>query len=226
MRRTPTYVRVVMHVRTEVKHDPKNNGHGTAREPLSPVGRGCRDTASPSKWPEGLVAFSSSQRLVGRAPPACHVARSSRVRLTISSKPVGIPRGTTRSTAPCRDRVPRHPRCRFPLRGAHRGVWKLSRAILDTESLAYCPVVRLELALLHKIGRISATADEILGALAAEQAVLPAEDPMTSVVGQPVVLTWTRDPFDRMIVAHAALREATLLSRDRQILKHYARAVW
>ena len=38
--------------------------------------------------------------------------------------------------------------------------------------------------------------------------------------------SWTRDPFDRMIVAQAALREAPLLTKDRVLHEHYDRAVW
>jgi PIN domain nuclease of toxin-antitoxin system len=38
---------------------------------------------------------------------------------------------------------------------------------------------------------------------------------------------WTRDPFDRMIVAHAKANGfAALVSADELIRKHYPRAVW
>ena len=43
---------------------------------------------------------------------------------------------------------------------------------------------------------------------------------------QALSLSWTRDPFDRMIVAQAALDRAKLITRDRNILKHYQNAVW
>ncbi|MEW6429296.1 MAG: hypothetical protein AB1568_14815 [Thermodesulfobacteriota bacterium] len=35
---------------------------------------------------------------------------------------------------------------------------------------------------------------------------------------------WTRDPFDRIITATAAAREATLLTRDESIRNHYPKA--
>jgi len=38
--------------------------------------------------------------------------------------------------------------------------------------------------------------------------------------------SWTGDPFDRMIVAQARLREAALITKDRSIREHYSRAVW
>ena len=37
---------------------------------------------------------------------------------------------------------------------------------------------------------------------------------------------WTRDPFDRLIVAQAQVRGAPLLTRDDHIHRHYARAIW
>jgi len=39
-------------------------------------------------------------------------------------------------------------------------------------------------------------------------------------------LSWTRDAFDRLIVAQAALDRAALVTRDRLILKHYPKALW
>ena len=38
--------------------------------------------------------------------------------------------------------------------------------------------------------------------------------------------TWTRDPFDRMIVAESQLNKAKLLTKDRLILKNYSEAIW
>ena len=38
--------------------------------------------------------------------------------------------------------------------------------------------------------------------------------------------TWTRDPFDRVIVAQARLRGAPLLTKDRAIHAGYERAIW
>ncbi len=37
---------------------------------------------------------------------------------------------------------------------------------------------------------------------------------------------WTRDPFDRLIVSHAKLKSATLITKDPHILKNYIKAVW
>ena len=47
-----------------------------------------------------------------------------------------------------------------------------------------------------------------------------------SVVEAAVSENWTRDPFDRLIVANAKARRAPLLSKDERIRLHYARAIW
>jgi len=44
--------------------------------------------------------------------------------------------------------------------------------------------------------------------------------------GEHVSSEWTRDPFDRLIVAHAAANDARLLTKDEKIRRHYKRAVW
>lgn len=38
--------------------------------------------------------------------------------------------------------------------------------------------------------------------------------------------SWTRDPFDRLIVANAKAAGAPLITKDERIRKHYRRAIW
>jgi len=39
-------------------------------------------------------------------------------------------------------------------------------------------------------------------------------------------LSWTRDPFDRLIAAHAIVADAPLLTADETIRKHLPLAAW
>jgi len=39
-------------------------------------------------------------------------------------------------------------------------------------------------------------------------------------------LSWTRDPFDRLIVAHALAYSAVLCTRDRLVRDNYSHATW
>jgi PIN domain nuclease of toxin-antitoxin system len=80
------------------------------------------------------------------------------------------------------------------------------------------PAVRLELAFLHEIGRITAGPGEILDALRVDADLGVAESSFERVMAIATRLVWTRDPFDRMIVAHAMADDLPLLTRDARIL--------
>ena len=45
--------------------------------------------------------------------------------------------------------------------------------------------------------------------------------PLTSLMRHALRLDWTRDPFDRMIVAHSSARRVPLCTTDRNIRAHY-----
>ena len=49
--------------------------------------------------------------------------------------------------------------------------------------------------------------------------------PFADVALQAVDEDWTRDPFDRIIVAQARLAKATLITRDTAIHKRYDKAL-
>jgi acetylornithine deacetylase/succinyl-diaminopimelate desuccinylase-like protein len=48
----------------------------------------------------------------------------------------------------------------------------------------------------------------------------------TDVVPVGDTAAWTRDPFDRLIVANAMADGATLITADRVILRHFDQAIW
>ena len=101
-----------------------------------------------------------------------------------------------------------------------------STDLLERAALFVSPVVRLELAFLREIGRLTVEPDEILGDLATRLGVVQSDDPMASVIAEAVHLTWTRDPFDRLLVATALLHRAPLITNDGRIHEGFADAVW
>lgn len=103
---------------------------------------------------------------------------------------------------------------------------QVARAHLRGARPVVSPMVRLELALLHEIGRITATPPEILDALRVDADLGVAWSPFERVAAIAAGLTWTRDPFDRMIVAHAQADDLPLLTRDRTIHEHSPLARW
>ena len=99
-------------------------------------------------------------------------------------------------------------------------------ASLEVESLYYSPMVLVELDYLFEIGRITEHSETTLAYLSDRIGLQPDPASFLPIAERAAGFTWTRDPFDRIIVAQADLRNADLLTRDRSILDHFPRAVW
>ncbi|MDO8414417.1 MAG: PIN domain-containing protein [Gallionellaceae bacterium] len=97
---------------------------------------------------------------------------------------------------------------------------------IESGLLQISPVVQIELTYLHEIGRISRDGSYVLDALDKDIGLSVADVSLAQVIKIASTLSWARDPFDRMIVAHAMIANAALVSKDRLIRKHCDRAVW
>ena len=102
----------------------------------------------------------------------------------------------------------------------------VARELLVGSDLYVSPIVLLELQYLFEIQRISVDSATIRHDLAHRIGLRICEKPFASVVAKACESAWTRDPFDRLIVAHAALDDTILLSKDENILQFYAQARW
>jgi len=100
------------------------------------------------------------------------------------------------------------------------------RALIEDESALLSPIVALELAYLFETGRMSAPAGSLLQTLGRDLGIRLCDLPFAGVVTAALRQSWTRDPFDRIIVAQAAMRRAPLITRDATIRAHYHRALW
>lgn len=92
--------------------------------------------------------------------------------------------------------------------------------------LRVSPIVDLELQYLYEIGRLTKGPADILPVLARELGLEVGTEPFARVVLEARKLGWTRDPFDRLIVAETVLTEALLVSKDSLIREHCAAVVW
>lgn len=88
------------------------------------------------------------------------------------------------------------------------------------------PMVRLELQYLHEIGRINTKANTMIDHLAQGVSLTVCTKSFKHIIAKATELTWTRDPFDRILVAHANLDDNILITGDETIRKHYAFARW
>ena len=88
------------------------------------------------------------------------------------------------------------------------------------------PMVLLELQYLFEIGRLREQAETIAEDLRSRIDLALADVPFTSVARHALSVTWTRDPFDRLIVATAAAERASLLTSDEVIRRNFDLARW
>jgi len=116
------------------------------------------------------------------------------------------------------------------IRLAQANTLQLSRDVshmIERAELLISPVVLLELELLYEIKRIKLPSRDIQRKIEAERGVRICSLPFAEIANAALDEKWTRDPFDRLIVANAKANGfAPLVSADEKIAKHYPRTVW
>lgn len=102
-----------------------------------------------------------------------------------------------------------------------------ARRHIDADSdLRISPIVELELEYMFEIGRARSGAQEVLTRLEVELGLQVCRLPFPQVIRAAGEERWTRDPFDRIIVAQAKANGAGLVTSDERILRNYGLAVW
>jgi PIN domain nuclease of toxin-antitoxin system len=95
---------------------------------------------------------------------------------------------------------------------------KRARPLLsNVRELYVSPASLLELQYLHEAGRIQLRDSGVL-AFASHQEWQVDEPPAVQWFEEACELGWTRDPFDRLIVAHAAVRGWRLATGDDELI--------
>jgi PIN domain nuclease of toxin-antitoxin system len=98
--------------------------------------------------------------------------------------------------------------------------------IINDNQVCISHVSRLEMKYLNEIGRINQHPDMIIDALIDEIGLVFSNNSIERIVSQAIHLDFTRDPFDRIIVADAYINNSSLISKDQNIIKNYKYAVW
>jgi PIN domain nuclease of toxin-antitoxin system len=105
------------------------------------------------------------------------------------------------------------------------------RALEGAQVRLVSPMVLLELEYLRELGRFrfspssrhKSVSETIVSHLGLDICNLPFRD----VAGAALHLSWTRDPFDRIIVANAIANDSSpLVSGDVIIRRNYSEVVW
>jgi len=98
------------------------------------------------------------------------------------------------------------------------------KALLIETDVRISPIVVLEFQILFENRKIRVDAETVVTDLAVGMGVRVCDLPLELIVRKAFEITWANDPMDRLIVAHALANNAPLLTRDRLILRRYARA--
>jgi PIN domain nuclease of toxin-antitoxin system len=102
----------------------------------------------------------------------------------------------------------------------------LAQAALEDGELAISPMVLLELEYLYEIHRIVRPPLALAQQLWNQIGLEIKDAGFAAIIGTAIAETWTRDPFDRIIVAHARADSAPLITSDSKIRKNYSKAIW
>lgn len=98
--------------------------------------------------------------------------------------------------------------------------------LIGNSQLLISPMVILELEYLFEINRLNINANTLFDTLQEEIDLQTCPLDFLQVINSALEENWTRDPFDRIIVAQASLNKSMLVSKDEVIHKHYDKVFW
>ncbi len=107
---------------------------------------------------------------------------------------------------------------------------QISRNALDiidnSDDLCLSPMVLLELKYLGEVKKITKNPEAILHHLEKAIGLKICDKPFQKIIEQARNLSWIRDPFDRLITAHASIDGDILLTSDKKIQDNYKHSIW
>ena len=102
-----------------------------------------------------------------------------------------------------------------------------AKAGIDDHNVVISQFVRLELQYLYEIERIKVEPDKIIGALAGEIDLTISECPLKNIIEEALKINWTRDVFDRLLVAETMRDQSlSLITADKKIRDKFTQALW
>ena len=102
-----------------------------------------------------------------------------------------------------------------------------ARVPLESAELLISPMVLLELEYLREIERIRLSSREVFLKVKHEFGLRVCDLAFAHVAEVALDEKWTRDPFDRMVVAQAKANGlAPLVTADEEIRRNYPRTLW
>jgi PIN domain nuclease of toxin-antitoxin system len=103
----------------------------------------------------------------------------------------------------------------------------VARKQMERTDLLISPMALVEMEYLYEIRKIMLRAEEVRIKLEYELDAKLCSFSFSQIAAVAIHEKWTRDPFDRRIVAHAKANGLSpLISADTHIQDHYPRTVW
>ena len=84
------------------------------------------------------------------------------------------------------------------------------------------PVSFLEIQYLAEVGRLEVRNPEFTETVLGDRRFIIDEVPFLPLIRQALGLSWTRDPFDRLLAAHSTIRRVPLCTTDQAIRGHHS----
>jgi PIN domain nuclease of toxin-antitoxin system len=100
-----------------------------------------------------------------------------------------------------------------------------AKQYIEKNDLFISPIVKLEIEYLFEIEKIKDDSDSICNFLEKHIDLKVEQTDFQEIIRISLNEKWTRDPFDRIIVAHAKLKDYALISKDKEINKNYFRTI-
>ncbi len=98
---------------------------------------------------------------------------------------------------------------------------------IENDNLLISPIVLLELQYLFEVGKILISSNNIFEDLNFRIGLKIEEDiSFNKIINESLKINWTRDLFDRLIVAHTNILLCNLISKDRLIQSNFNYVIW
>jgi PIN domain nuclease of toxin-antitoxin system len=101
-----------------------------------------------------------------------------------------------------------------------------ARKFIEENDLLISPIVKMEIEYLFEIEKIKDDSDTIINYLEKHIDLKIENSDFLEIIKISINEKWTRDPFDRIIVAHAKSMDLSLISKDEKINKNYFRTLY
>ena len=100
------------------------------------------------------------------------------------------------------------------------------KKFIENNDIYVSPIIALELEYLFEIKRVSHSSNNVMNFLLDTIDLKTDNYDFQEIIECSINERWTRDPFDRLIVSHAKMRDAYLLSTDKIIRQNYKKTVF